>query len=517
MKCRIQIFHPEFGSSVKEFDKDTILIGRQSTQESPLDIDLEPDRRVSRLHGKFLFDGKSWYVEDLQSHNGIYDIMDGRITHKTSLYPGSEIVIGGWHLILNYGVTFQDNVTLPPVALETDIAAVTVLRKKLADLPPEFSERFISLIELTAHDSEKVGLSAFLTSLTGIIRKCLTFVKSIDIIKVTAGEGPLSFEHIVPPSSVPAPLSRTLAEEVLRSRKAFLLSDTHKEAPESASLHGNKISAAMYIPLVASGSFEGILCISSAIEGAFQNLDLAFASTAAFVAAARIYETRMRFELRDREKALANVRPHFPEKLWRYYASNEEAMKKRREIAEAAVMYVSVRGLRTSLESRPSRDVLELLNDLMDQIITVIHNLDGITQATGCDEIAAYFGLPEADGETMSKAAFAAVEIQRKLRFWREMHKAHGLDQLQPSIGIHAGQISHGFSGPQSRLRYLISGEPVNVALHLARQALPGQILMSLDFLKRIKGKAETGPSQEIMVPGENEPLCCCPLSSFSV
>jgi class 3 adenylate cyclase len=501
MKCRIELFHPDRGTSVLEFHKDTISVGRSGSVGAAVDIDLEPDRRVSRHHGQFVFEKKTWWVEDLNSQNGIY-IRDQKITGKTSIFPGSEIMIGSWHLVFHYSVTFQDNMILPPVAMEADAAEVRVMRESGHSLPLDYAERFAHLIELTVQDSKKVDLSSFLTTLTVALKKCLPFVKSVDMIRVPATPSvPVVFDHLSPPSSVPAPLSRTLAEEVMKSGKAFLLSDSDREAPQSASLNLSQVKAAMYVPLRASDSIEGILCISSTVPGAFQSHDLAFASTAAFIAATRICETRMRQELRERERALANVRPHFPEKLWRFFVNNGEAMKKRHDTDDASIMYICIKGLRELLEQNPSREIQEIINDYFDQLILVIHHLDGITQAFGCDEMAAYFGLPGPDSDLLSKAAYGAYEIQRKLRFWHDLHRGQGFERLIPSIGLHTGPVTHGFTGPPVRLRYLITGEPVATARALARHADPGQILMSEEFWKSAGSRVEAGPQGEHGVP----------------
>ena len=71
MKCRIRASHIEYGEINKEIDKMTVLIGRQSSSApEELDVDLSPDRRVSRLHARIFSEGGSWWLEDLQSTHG---------------------------------------------------------------------------------------------------------------------------------------------------------------------------------------------------------------------------------------------------------------------------------------------------------------------------------------------------------------------------------------------------------------------------------------------------------------
>ena len=64
-----------------------IIIGRSTTCGI-----FVPDRRISREHARVFFDGERLFVEDLQSHNGVY--VNGQRVAKAELFNGDLIRMG---------------------------------------------------------------------------------------------------------------------------------------------------------------------------------------------------------------------------------------------------------------------------------------------------------------------------------------------------------------------------------------------------------------------------------------
>jgi class 3 adenylate cyclase len=520
MKCRIHLSHRIHGMADREFDQQAISIGRSSPPRAEqLDIDLSPDRYVSRSHARLFVESGKWWIEDNESAHGTY--LDGeRIHGKVPLATGGEIIIGDWHLTIFYGVSFRTNVTMPPIAIETAAAVMGkdgIITLDTEKITRETVERLIGLLDLTGCDPLGEPPRHFLAALAQKLRSCLPYVQFLDIIAPPSGARPLEFEHLIPPSSVPAHISRTLAERVVTSRKALLLTDSAVEAPQSDSLHGSQIKSAMYIPLIAFGDLLGILCITSSLAGAFGDAEFTLARVAAHIAATGLHHHRLNMELRSREQAMANVRPHIPDKLWKLFLKKPETLEKRHPSASATIMVVDIRGFTALSEAFPSWEMAETLNDYLEQVITVIHRLDGITEKYSNDALIALFGIPEPDENQSEKALGASWEIQRMLKLWREMHKGDRTELMQAGIALHYGQVTHGFIGPERRMRYTAIGTPINIALKMCRNAGAGEILISFDAWNRVKEKVEVGNFVEFRGMGMLEPVQAAPVNQVHV
>lgn len=94
---------PNEGTNIPLKDE-VVVIGRR---EGTVVI---PDPLISSKHAKFYrgTDGH-WYVEDLQSRNGL--TIDGRLLQRAKLAAGSEIMMGNTNMILFIGEIVEKEVS----------------------------------------------------------------------------------------------------------------------------------------------------------------------------------------------------------------------------------------------------------------------------------------------------------------------------------------------------------------------------------------------------------------------
>jgi len=80
-----------------------VLVGRSGKKTSSLDVDLWPDRSVSRRQALIWFDGEGWCIEDLRSANGtVLGESNIRGERAIRLAPGATIRCG--HTVLIFTV-----------------------------------------------------------------------------------------------------------------------------------------------------------------------------------------------------------------------------------------------------------------------------------------------------------------------------------------------------------------------------------------------------------------------------
>jgi len=514
MKCRVHLSHPEYGSRDITFDQPSIMIGRASGEGSHVDIDLSPDRKVSRSHCRISYEG-GWWAEDTGSSHGT-GLNDTPLKGKVRIHSGARLSAGEWHLTFYPQIAFQEENSLPPITLEVE--ATTLIGDELAPhgldkYPSGFVEKLLSLIELSARDPVRDPPEAYLLSLEEIMKKHFIFAGSIDFISISTSNGSPVIEHLLSKSSSTAPISRTLAERVADTQKAMLLSDSEKETPDIKSLTGQTRSV-MYVPLIAFGNMEGILCITSSLPGAFKEHDLAFSRVAAYLAAFRIYYHRINQTLRTREQTLANVRPHIPEKVWKLFLERSEPIRKFHRSSSVTVAYIKIHGFLTLRDALPSWETLETLNECTGQIIGILQRLDGTTERWNADEIVAFFGIPEEDGEHTKKALFAAWEIERQMKLWTAMHKGLKSEDIAVSCAVHMGHIVHGFAGPETRLCYAAMGNTITVAARICEKAKPGEVLISHEVWNNAREFIDAGAFEECRSDRMAEPVYVAVLQS---
>jgi len=67
-----------------------VTIGRRED----MDIQLHFDSQASRTHAHLIYDGSDFWLEDLESRNGVFLSDDVRITERTKIEPGELFRVG---------------------------------------------------------------------------------------------------------------------------------------------------------------------------------------------------------------------------------------------------------------------------------------------------------------------------------------------------------------------------------------------------------------------------------------
>ncbi len=178
-----------------------------------------------------------------------------------------------------------------------------------------------------------------------------------------------------------------------------------------------------------------------------------------------------------------------------------------------SVLFADVAGFTGMSESLDPEDVHEIMDGCFDILGKEIHVAGGsINQYTG-DGVMALFGAPIAYEDHISRACYAALRIQSRMKpYTARIERDYGV-HFQLRIGLHAGKVVVGAIGMDLRLDYTAAGDTTNVAARLEAHAHPGGILVServrdaakLFFRFRkaedftVKGKREAVPAYTLL------------------
>ncbi|HMF11975.1 MAG TPA: adenylate/guanylate cyclase domain-containing protein, partial [Gemmataceae bacterium] len=124
-------------------------------------------------------------------------------------------------------------------------------------------------------------------------------------------------------------------------------------------------------------------------------------------------------------------------------------------------------------------DVVDLLNGCFSRFIPILLAQDGTVDKYIGDAILTVFGSPDADPAQYQKAVRAAWQMQTAMRELNAQRATRNEVTCGMGIGIHCGEVVHGFIGSAERMEYTVIGDAVNYASRYCDAAGDGEIVIS--------------------------------------
>jgi len=136
------------------------------------------------------------------------------------------------------------------------------------------------------------------------------------------------------------------------------------------------------------------------------------------------------------------------------------------EQLRAVIMMADMRGFTALSDRLPGAEVIELLDDYFDAIVTPVGERKGETLKFMGDGVLAIF--PAADDDDFSGASVqaleAALEGLERLGQINKTRRASDLPEVRIGIGLHLGEVIFGNVGAADRLDFTVIGPAVNLA-----------------------------------------------------
>jgi adenylate cyclase len=136
--------------------------------------------------------------------------------------------------------------------------------------------------------------------------------------------------------------------------------------------------------------------------------------------------------------------------------------------------------------------VLEMLNDYLQVLVPVIFANNGTIDKFLGDGILAIFGSPESDPKHHENALKAAVEMQLAVSKLNEARRVRGAPHRNFGIGIHCGEVVHGFVGTEDRMEFTVIGDAVNLGARYCAAAAENEVLISPEMHEHVWAMVET-------------------------
>lgn len=505
-----------------------IIAGRSADDFTP-GLDLGEDSTVSRKHARiWLRDGAYW-VQDLGSTYGTF-VNDIPVDYKRGLNAGDQLRLGETLLTIDPG----DAEELPTVIEEPEAATVFVARREPPRTAPalapeeredieissclnaeetispsgrpegtEFQHRLALLIELPLQFAAQTELEPLFQLIVERVVRLVPGAQRGALLLYESSRKKLLLKAHHPPGE--AAVSETLARRALTSRQGFIWNRQDQGADPSMSMQRLQIHSGMYVPLLWNGEALGVLCVDNTGRNTrFEEDDLRFALSIAHYAGSAVANRRLQAELETKSTVLERLLTQFSPKLRAKLVDKALSGKLRPggEKSEVTILFSDIRGFTTTSATMDAQDVMDMLNDYFPPLVQAIFTNDGTVDKFVGDAILAVFGSPEPDAQQHQKAVLAALAMQEGMKRVNARRKERGEVACEIGIGIHCGEVLHGFIGAAERLEFTVIGDTVNKASRYCAGAKAGEILLSQAVYEHAYG---TAPTEKTTIPTKHE------------
>ncbi len=184
-----------------------------------------------------------------------------------------------------------------------------------------------------------------------------------------------------------------------------------------------------------------------------------------------------------------------------------EGLKLGGDRRKVTILMCDLRGFSTISEKMPPEKVVEILNVFLGTMTDAIATYQGTIDEFIGDAILVLFGAPIYREDDAARAVASAIAMQLAMRSVNEQLTQQQLPEIAMGIGINTGEVVAGNIGSQSRAKYAVVGNHVNLTARIESYTVGGQILISEATYKEVEDIAKTNGSMEVEPKGVSHPI----------
>jgi adenylate cyclase len=463
-------------------EKRRVVIGRAKPGVK-IDLELAADKTVSRPHAVVFTDGARCWIEDLNSTRGtVVNGAEIKGTGTREVRPGDVVQIGNTTLQL-----VEERPARPDIAEATaDHGDITNTLDATASLfatterPSDAVHRRLALLyDLPLQLGAGARLDTMLqTIVERLVEATPRAARGALLVTSKSTDQLLLKAHV--PAGQPA-VSLRLAQQAMERRQGFLW--RREDNPDlTATFDGSPIESALYVPLLWKEEAIGVLCtVSYDAANVFSEDDLQLTVAVAQHAAMAIVQRVMEEDLRSTAHLMSRLMINFSPKIRERLLAGARIGRPRLggQKSEVTILMADVRDFTKLSAAMDSEEVVDMLNDYFSALVDVVFRFDGTVDKFIGDAMLVVFGSPEPDPRQHENAVRAALAMQVAIGAVTAARAARGQVTCAMGIGLHCGEVLHGFIGSNERMEFTVIGDAVNRAARYCEAAGPGEIVMS--------------------------------------
>jgi len=366
---------------------------------------------------------------------------------------------------------------------------------------PDAIERLAALSELTWEYGTRCVLDAMLQKAVDLLLRIVGKGERGVILIRDAKTSELLLKACGPSGAVPM-ISLTSAKRAIADRKGFIWK---RGEDLTLSQKESNVESGMYVPLVVNGLAIGVVCLDCFCpQQSFGRDDLLLVTSFAHQLALAIANHELQLTLKQNADVLERLLTNFSPKVRTHLLQRAQMGRLRLggEKSIVSVLCADIRGFARLTADMPTDEVVCLLNEYFAALTDCIFRHDGTVDKFVGDAILAVFGSPEEDPQHCRKAVLAGMNMQAAAKEVSRRRAARGEVACEIGIGIHTGEVLHGFIGSPDRMEFTVIGDAVNRASRYCDGAKGCEVLISPEIHQRVWNAVE---AQRISIPTKHE------------
>jgi adenylate cyclase len=154
------------------------------------------------------------------------------------------------------------------------------------------------------------------------------------------------------------------------------------------------------------------------------------------------------------------------------------------ERIHAVLWYSDLRGFTRITDTAQPRNIIALLNDYAEAVISAIHDHGGDVLKLIGDGVLAIFPYADAPASACASAIAAEAALRERVDKLNDKRAAKGLPITEIYLGLHVGEVFYGNIGSRERLDFTVVGPAVNEVARIAAMCRSAErdVLLSSDF-----------------------------------
>jgi adenylate cyclase len=158
---------------------------------------------------------------------------------------------------------------------------------------------------------------------------------------------------------------------------------------------------------------------------------------------------------------------------------------------EASVLFADIVGFTSMSENMEPQKVSELLNLYFSNIAEAVRFCRGHIDKYMGDCAMIVFGVPEEYEEHPFNAVACSWMIMQMVDVMNRQRIRNGEPAVEFRIGVNSGTMLAGNMGSADRMEYTVVGDAVNLASRLSHAGEPGQVVLTEEMRRKLRGRKE--------------------------
>jgi len=214
-------------------------------------------------------------------------------------------------------------------------------------------------------------------------------------------------------------------------------------------------------------------------------------------------------KVEEQEQTLKLFIRYVPEQVVKKALENSQQSIFDGELRNVAVLFCDIRDFSPLSEVLSPSEVVSFLNEYYQLMTEVVKQHNGSVIQFVSHEIFAAFGAPELHPDNEANAVYCALEMMDALPKLNQKYKDRFETEIKIGIGINFGEVVAGNLGSEDRIRYSVTGDPVNTGKRIESITMdfPNSILVSDSIYKGVKDLFNFKAWDPLFVKGKKDKI----------